>query len=188
MNDTEEKIRNSALKYFLRYGFKKSSIDEIAEDAGIGKGTVYNYFSNKQELFTKTSIWWRETQFKKIEIEINKIEPADDKILMLLNLEVSSFRKAFKEYGMTAKVMCELISLKQSNEILQKRDIDLYQSYLILGHKQGIFYKQPFREYAELLNNIIFQFAERWIIIMDESDASKEIKTLIGLMLKAMKA
>ena len=187
MNDTEEKIRNSALKYFLRYGFKKSSIDEIAEDAGIGKGTVYNYFSNKQELFTKTSIWWRESQFKNIEIEIDKIEHADDKILMLLNLEISSFRKAFIEYGMTAKVMCELISLKQSNEVLQKRDIDVYEKYLRLGYEQGIFCKQPFREHAELINNIIFQFAERWIIIMDESDATKEMNTLIKLMLKAMK-
>lgn len=187
MNDTEEKIRNSALKYFLRYGFNKSSIDEIAEDAGIGKGTVYNYFSNKQELFTKTSIWWREKQFKEIEIKIDKVERADDKILMLLNLEVMSFRQAYKEYGMTAKVMCELISLKESNEVLEKRDIELYQKYLEQGYKQGIFYKQPFRQYAELLNTTIFQFARRWIIDMNEADAVKEINTLFGLMLKAMK-
>ncbi len=188
MNDTEEKIRNSALKYFLRYGFQKSSIDEIAEDAGIGKGTVYNYFSNKQELFTKTSIWWREKQFKEIEREIDKIERADDKILMLLNLEVLSFRKVYKEYRMTEKVIYELISLKESNEVLEKRDIELYQKYLEQGYKQGIFCKQPFRQYAELLNTTVLQFSMRWITDMNEADAVNEINTLISLMLKAMKA
>lgn len=187
MPETEEEIRNSAIKFFLRFGFKKTSIDEIAEDAGVAKGTVYNYFRNKQDLFTKTAIWWREQQFKKIERDIEHIERADEKILMRLILEVSSFRRAFIEYGMTENILRELLSIKQSIKELREMDVEIFEHYLMLGLKQDIFFEQPFREHAELLNTTMFQFAERWISVLDENDAVNEIKTLIGLILKAMK-
>jgi len=187
MNETEEKIRNSAIKFFLRFGFKKSSVDEIAEDAGIAKGTVYNYFKNKQDLFTKTSFWWREQQFKKIEREIAQIEHADEKILTRLILEVMTFRQAYIEYGMTENILRELLSVKQSIKEFREMDVEIFENYLMLGFKQDIFCEQPFRERAELLNTTMFQFAERWIALLDEDDAVNEIRTLIGLILKGMK-
>ncbi|MBB6050983.1 TetR/AcrR family transcriptional regulator [Armatimonas rosea] len=48
--ETRRAILEVARKRFLHYGFKKTTIDEIAADAGIGKGTVYLYFDNKEEL------------------------------------------------------------------------------------------------------------------------------------------
>lgn len=48
--ETRRAILEAARKRFLHYGFKKTTIDEIAADAGIGKGTVYLYFDNKEEL------------------------------------------------------------------------------------------------------------------------------------------
>ena len=35
---------------FGKYGFDKVTIDDVAKSAGIGKGTVYEYFNNKDEL------------------------------------------------------------------------------------------------------------------------------------------
>lgn len=32
-------------------GFDQANINTIAEQAGIGKGTIYLYFENKRELF-----------------------------------------------------------------------------------------------------------------------------------------
>jgi len=187
MNETEEIIRQSAIKYFLRFGFKKSSVDEIAEDAGVGKGTVYNYFKNKQDLFTKTSIGWREQQFNEIEREIEQIERADLKILARVRLEILSFRKAYIEYGMTEKILRELIEVKQSIDELRELDVEMFAHYLKLGFEQGVFSKQSFKERARLLNTTMFQFAERWITELDEVDAINELNELISLMLNAMK-
>jgi AcrR family transcriptional regulator len=47
---TRRAILNAARARFLHYGFKKTTIDEIAADASIGKGTVYLYFENKEEI------------------------------------------------------------------------------------------------------------------------------------------
>lgn len=40
-----------AAKIFARFGFKKTSIDDIAKEAGVGKGTVYLAAESKEELF-----------------------------------------------------------------------------------------------------------------------------------------
>lgn len=44
-------ILNSASDVFNNKGFHLANINDIAEHAGIGKGTVYEYFSSKNELF-----------------------------------------------------------------------------------------------------------------------------------------
>jgi AcrR family transcriptional regulator len=46
-----EAILGAAQSLFSRYGFRRTSIDEIASEAGIAKGTVYLYFPNKQAVF-----------------------------------------------------------------------------------------------------------------------------------------
>ncbi len=45
-----EAILLAARQRFLHYGYKKTTIDEIAQDAGVGKGTVYLHFSGKDAL------------------------------------------------------------------------------------------------------------------------------------------
>lgn len=40
-----------AKKLFATNGYFGTTIDEIAQEADIGKGTVYNYFQNKEQLF-----------------------------------------------------------------------------------------------------------------------------------------
>jgi AcrR family transcriptional regulator len=46
----EHRILDAAMANFTRYGFKKTTIEEIARGAGVGKGTVYLQFSSKQEI------------------------------------------------------------------------------------------------------------------------------------------
>jgi AcrR family transcriptional regulator len=41
----------SAAKAFARLGFKKASVDEIARDAGVAKGTIYLACDSKEDLF-----------------------------------------------------------------------------------------------------------------------------------------
>lgn len=44
-------IVSAARIVFARRGFANATLDEIAEMAEFGKGTLYNYFSSKEELF-----------------------------------------------------------------------------------------------------------------------------------------
>jgi AcrR family transcriptional regulator len=48
---TRERIFEAAISCFENFGYKKTSIDEIAQSAGVGRGTVYLYFKDKDDLF-----------------------------------------------------------------------------------------------------------------------------------------
>jgi len=45
----------TALRIFARDGFHNADVQVIADEAGVGKGTVYRHFGNKQELFLANS-------------------------------------------------------------------------------------------------------------------------------------
>lgn len=47
----KERIFESAIQLFAENGFEKTTMEAIAAGAGLGVGTLYNYFSSKVELF-----------------------------------------------------------------------------------------------------------------------------------------
>lgn len=55
MNNLKEvrkkQIIESAIEVFSKNGFYKGTVSQIADNAGLGKGTIYDYFSSKEEIF-----------------------------------------------------------------------------------------------------------------------------------------
>jgi AcrR family transcriptional regulator len=49
-NDTRARILQAALDLFLRQGIRKTSIDDVADRAGVARVTVYRHFSDRQQL------------------------------------------------------------------------------------------------------------------------------------------
>jgi len=47
---TRQAIMQAAIKLFSEKGFEKTSIEELARAAGIGKGTIYSYFQTKTDI------------------------------------------------------------------------------------------------------------------------------------------
>jgi AcrR family transcriptional regulator len=48
-----DQIIESATKYFSKYGFHKTTMDEIAKNIHKAKGVLYYYFRSKEELFNE---------------------------------------------------------------------------------------------------------------------------------------
>lgn len=50
-DDIREKILTAAEETFLAKGFRRASMRDIAQNAGISTSNMYNYFKSKEELF-----------------------------------------------------------------------------------------------------------------------------------------
>jgi TetR/AcrR family fatty acid metabolism transcriptional regulator len=48
--DRREQIREAALRVFARKGYRNTVVEDVAEEAGVSKGTIYTYFDRKEEL------------------------------------------------------------------------------------------------------------------------------------------
>jgi AcrR family transcriptional regulator len=55
--DRRQRLLQSAAALFSRWGFAKTSVDDIARETGISKGAVYLEFPNKDALF-KAVLYW----------------------------------------------------------------------------------------------------------------------------------
>ncbi|MED3873081.1 helix-turn-helix domain containing protein, partial [Priestia megaterium] len=50
---SKEKIRAAAMELFMTQGYYATSISNIAKQAGISKGLLYNYYKGKEELLSE---------------------------------------------------------------------------------------------------------------------------------------
>jgi AcrR family transcriptional regulator len=53
-------IVQAAAEVFAEKGYRRARVIDVARRAGIGKGTVYEYFRNKQEVFLAVFEWYVE--------------------------------------------------------------------------------------------------------------------------------
>lgn len=49
----KQDILNAATKSFSLFGYKATTMDQVAKLANVGKGTIYTFFSNKEQLFNE---------------------------------------------------------------------------------------------------------------------------------------
>jgi AcrR family transcriptional regulator len=49
-------ILNAAYRQFSHYSFRKTSMEDIAQAAGISRASIYSYFQNKDDIFRNVSI------------------------------------------------------------------------------------------------------------------------------------
>ena len=82
--DKEKKrtdIACSCKELLLEYGIKNLTISQIAKTAGVGKGTVYEYFENKEDIV--------------FEIITSFIAEHETKLHEIINLDMSTKDKIF---------------------------------------------------------------------------------------------
>jgi AcrR family transcriptional regulator len=97
-------IKKDIFKYgkdlFSTKGFKKTNIKEIAQLAGIGVGTFYNYYTSKEQLFLEIYIQENE-KIKKWLIESIDLDQEPVKVisqLIMRNTEVINTNPILKEW------------------------------------------------------------------------------------------
>jgi AcrR family transcriptional regulator len=51
-----ESILTAAQTQFSRYGFRRTSMEDIAKETGVSRASLYSHFENKEEIFRSLSI------------------------------------------------------------------------------------------------------------------------------------
>ena len=90
--EIRQRIISFAREHFMRVGFSKVTLDEIATELGMSKKTLYKYFEDKEDLL-RAGI---EENLRKISQEIDAITTSDGsfaeklaKVMMLIGKQMS---------------------------------------------------------------------------------------------------
>ncbi|MBP1967876.1 TetR/AcrR family transcriptional regulator [Paenibacillus aceris] len=72
---TRKKIIDTALQLFAEQGYDATTVHQITERAGVAKGTFFNYFASKEEVFCDIQTFWASTEFIKLKDKSGPILP-----------------------------------------------------------------------------------------------------------------
>ena len=81
----KDRIRQKANELFRRYGFKSITMDEIATQLGASKKTLYQFYSDKDELVEAVAIEWIQFSESCCNSYRNTCENAIDEIFLALD-------------------------------------------------------------------------------------------------------
>ncbi len=186
----------AALKVFSAKGISSATIKDIAEEANIGKGTVYEYFKSKKEIILSAFSMFLEGGDYSIEMLSNLKEPPDERLKKGLYI----FSDAVKKDGVE---MFELIFDFWSVGIKEKKYRsefynhlkDFYSRYrntfsdiIKDGQKKGIFNKDISSEsIGAMIIGMLDGLMAQWILDGESVDYSDIVKTMAEIIVSGLK-
>lgn len=149
---TREKILKVASRIFGKYGFQKTTIDEIARTAHKAKGSVYYYFTSKEDLFQ--AVVSREMDVLKQELMRVASEDEDSttiiKKYLLTRLKVLSNAVNYHE-TLKADFIETFEFLDEMRSEFDDFEVDLLSGILQRGVKEGTFTIRNVKKTAQVI-------------------------------------
>lgn len=147
MRDKSKKrqlIMEAALQVFVEHGYEKTKIIDVARTAGIGKGTVYEYFESKEALFCcilEEYCEYYKEGVRKILSDL-KDTGCQEKLLSVIRMEEELKDQVHLKSLNPVQLMTEFTNfpgLKQAIQVMLKFKFDTVCEILNEGVKNGEF-------------------------------------------------
>ena len=154
--EREEQIILAARRVFARYGFSKTTMEDISSEVEMGKASLYYYFSNKENLFQAAIKHEQDEFIKKADTIFQKHTSAEEKLKIyvderlkffneLVNLGTLSFNAVHDRHAIFLKMY----------ESFAEREIGIINNIIKEGKSGGEFNSNVPKGYAELLIHLL---------------------------------
>ncbi|SKC83188.1 TetR/AcrR family transcriptional regulator [Maledivibacter halophilus] len=185
-----EVIIGSAVKIFERDGFYKAKVEEIAKGANVGKGTIYEYFSSKRDLFCQMVKDMLDSYVKMVEKISQENGDPVTKLKKLIQLQMTLMEK----HGKIAQII-QIEAIKSGlQEELKKYFLEVKRNHQTIIEKifqEGIELK-IFKPVDTFLTSLFFiggvnQFAfEKEFMKTYHSDKELNVEKFMEAFLKGI--
>jgi AcrR family transcriptional regulator len=193
MNEKKEKynqLLNASLELFARYGYKKTTVDDVAGSLGMTKGNIYFYVKNKKDLYEKT-----------IEFALNRWKEYVAESVYKEKDVVARFRtmavKAIEYIENNKTVQTILINDPSIFTLSSKEDrfyetnisaMNMIKQTLEQGIKEKKFYPVDVEHVTQYLFSVYIMFLIKNYIKSDKSSSEKMFSEGLELTLRGLLA
>ena len=144
-NQKRREIAASAMAVFAERGFEAASVREVAVKAGVGKGTIYEYFDSKEELIAISVQIWMENMIEEVESIVGEIQEPERRLRTYVNTMVDSILSDDQIPTLILSIMQYFLTRihdKVFGEVLRRMfsaGVESISGILIDGMEQGVF-------------------------------------------------
>ncbi len=140
MEDKKERIIEIAQKIFARFGIQKSTMDEIAKKARMGKATLYYYFKSKEDIFAEVIKKESRIIKQKMIEEIIKAETPQEQLKAYVHTRMKHLKELSNYYTtLTDEYMEHYSFVEKERAEFTEYEINTLTSILNGGVEKGAF-------------------------------------------------
>jgi AcrR family transcriptional regulator len=184
--NTKEHIIEVAISLFNRFGYKKTTIDEIAEIADKSKGAIYHYFESKEELFRVIV----DRKFEKLYLELtNAVDSGvtgKSKIEKYVTTRVFVFKDLFRiEKSLKNEYLNYLRSIERVRRKYDEKEISIVKTILKNRIENGEFENEDINRSAlDIVATL--KGLEMPLMLSDNNQIEKNLEFMIRIFQKGI--
>lgn len=187
MEEKKARILSIAENIFSRYGIQKTTMDEIAKAARMGKATLYYYFKSKEDIFA--AVIHREATIlkQKLSKAIHEATTPQDK----LSSYISTRMKHLKELGnyhttLTDEYLLHYSFVEKEREEFTIYEITTIKSILDFGVEEKIFSIEDTGLTARMVTIALRGLEYPLLFNLTEYDLDSDIQSMMQIFFKGI--
>lgn len=181
-DEKRKKILDLSKKVFAKYGFFKTTMEDIADEIGFTAAAIYYYFDSKDHLFKECIVDELTKVIEKIEEETKNISNPVDKLRKYIDVKVSMMREAVRNLNMTKDVLEEMKGevAKLGLKDLANREYKIIEEIIKQGIDSNVFRQTEIKKVAFVINAIVKE-------LISTEDRKKDIEEVFDIILRGIK-
>ena len=195
--ERKARVLKAASECFGKYGYEKTTLDDIGKVVGLNKASLYYYYKNKEDIFCDVLYKEADIYMTELQKKIKGSRSAEGKVLSYLGERLNYYRTVVNLHNLSMDTVrkVEPLFTEIYDKILAKESVFL-ASLIKEGVEAGEFVKSDANRIADVLLNVATSIRYRqlhvsYVTMAGEADYNKisdEIRYVSKLILKGMKA
>ena len=159
-DEVKKIILEAAKKAFQKWGLYKTTMEDIAKEAGKGKSTLYYYYKNKDEIFDLIVHDEMSAALAKTKKIIEKVDSAKEKLKFYIVTTLTELKKSLSLYNIIRE------EIKGNKKLLDKIKVQIQA-------EEELFIK----------NILIEGMRRKEFNFIDETELNKAAKVVYGIIM-----
>ncbi|HPW68911.1 MAG: TetR/AcrR family transcriptional regulator [Desulfomonilia bacterium] len=190
MNREEKltRIYEAGLRVFARYGYRRTRVEDIADELGMTKGNLYLYVKDKRDLYEKAVshglLQWQAMVARSIE----KIDDVCEQFLALCRKGYTYLSRdvSLRSVLINDPSIFPLSSREDRFAEINRASMDLLRSVLTRGIREGRFREVDVDHLAELLYSIYVMFIIKTYVKSEGKSTQKMFEQGLDVVLQGL--
>ena len=182
MDKKKQHLMETAKGLFFGQGFRKTTIQSIADAAGVSKGAVYLHFKSKKDIFFQIILQVEEQIWSQVQrIDGDRQSTDREKLIGIIEVHFDYLH----ENRLLTELLVHEVGLAMSEEMLQKTTAMRVRWQLLFNDNIGRMLEQPYRKFRADLGFSVVGLLEMFhaSLVVDNLQIDKQVFTEFLLLL-----
>lgn len=185
--DKRKTILKVSKALFSRFGLVKTTVDEIAKLARIGKGTIYHYFKSKEDIFAEVIQKESNTLQEKIQQALNNENTPRGKLTAFIKTRFRHLKELTNYYSaLTDDYLQHYVFIEEARREYLEREIQTVRDLLDEGVEKGVFKIKDTKLAAESIILVLKGLEYPWTVEKDVLDLERSTNQFLNILFKGI--